>query len=125
MMHLNHYIDGHPVPFIVNGNEEYGLDDFAYNGEVFHSDDIVVVDGQIGNIERVNTVAGYCALGFSMDFLPVMNRKPHGWESGHRSKLDGIRHATEEEILLYDMDANGVFCGIEEADRQRKDRFIY
>lgn len=123
MTGLNHYCNGKPVPFFCNGKEEWGIDSFDFNGQTFKSDDIVVVDGHIGNIEIVNTEVGCCGLGMSLIYADVMARRPWTMNSGHRCKLDGIRHATDEEKRLYEIDANDVYDGAERADRMWKERF--
>ena len=100
-----------------------GIDSFMYDGQTFRCDDIVVVDGQIGNIEIVNLTQNVCGLGLSLVYDDVMARRPWTMSSGHRCLLDGIRHATDEEKRLYDVDANDV-CDIAEAsDRAWKERW--
>lgn len=100
-----------------------GIDSFEYNGETFRCDDMVVVDGEIGNIECVNLEAGYCGLGLSFDYADTMAGREWTMTSGYRCKLDGIRHATDEEIKKYEIPANEC-CDIAEAsDRAWKERF--
>ena len=100
-----------------------GIDSFDYNGQTFKCDDLVVVDGQIGNIELVSLEACVCGLGMSLVYDDVMARKPWTMSSGHRCQLDGIRHATDEERRLYDIDAEEVYDIAEESDRKWKERF--
>ena len=100
-----------------------GIDSFEYGGQTFKCDDLVVVDGQIGNIEIVNVEAGVCGLGMSFIYDDMMARKHWTMSSGHRCKLDGIRHATDEEKAIYDIDANDVGDVCDEADRKWKERF--
>ena len=100
-----------------------GIDSFDYNGQTFKCDDLVVVDGQIGNIELVNTEAGVCGLGMSLVYADVMARKPWSMSSGHRCLMDGLRHATDEEKKLYDRDAEEVYDIAEASDRAWKERW--
>lgn len=100
-----------------------GIDSFDYNGQTFKCDDLVVVDGQIGNIEIVNIEEGCVGLGMSLIYADVMARKPWSMSSGHRCKIDGLRHATDEEKRVYEIDANDVYDGAEQADRMWKERF--
>lgn len=100
-----------------------GIDSFDYNGQTFKCDDLVVVDGQIGNIEIVNIEEGCVGLGMSLIYADVMARKPWSMSSGHRCKIDGLRHATDEEKRVYEIDANDVYDGAERADRMWKERF--
>ena len=100
-----------------------GIDSFEYNGETFRCDDLVVVDGEIGNIELVNLETGYVGLGMSFDYADMMAREPWTMSSGYRCKLDGLRHATEEERRIYDIDANEVGDICDEAERKWKERW--
>ena len=122
MVHLGHK----PIisPFVHYSVPPEQPKSFEFNGEVFTGDDIVVVDNQIGNVEMVNTDTGYVALGFSLNYERMMARKPYLWSSAHRCRLDGIRHATDEEIALYDEDSDTVACAFEEADRRWKERLL-
>ena len=102
---------------------ENGIDSFYYNGQTFKCDDLVVVDGQIGNIELVNTEAGVCGLGMSLVYADVMARKPWSMSSGHRCPMDGLRHAMDKEKKLFDRDAEEVYDIAEASDRAWKERF--
>ena len=102
-----------------------GIDSFEFNGQTFKCDDLVVVDGQIGNIELVNTEAGVCGLGMSLIYDDVMAHKPWSMSSGHRCSLDGIRHATDEERRLFDKDAEEVYDIAEESDRAWKESRLW
>lgn len=114
---LNHHHNGSVVP------KDGGIDSFDHNGATFKHDNIVVVGGHIGNIERVNLEEAVCALGLSFSYDDCM-RDPYDFRmySGYRSKLDGIRHATEGEKKKYDVSA-GIACDIaERADAMYKDK---
>lgn len=100
-----------------------GIDSFEYNGQTFKCDDLVVVDGQIGNIEIVNVEAGVCGLGMSFIYDDVMARKDWTMTSGYRCPMTGLRHATDEEKRLYEIDANDVCDAAEASDRAWKERF--
>ena len=93
-----------------------GIDSFEYNGQTFQCDDYVVVDGQIGNIELVNTEEGVCGLGMSLVYDDVMHGRPWTMESGHRCLIDGLRHATKEEVRLFERDAEDVYNAAEWGD---------
>jgi hypothetical protein len=123
MTNLNHYVNGKPIPFHCNGREEWGIDSFDYNDQTFKCDDLVVVDGQIGNIELVNTDAGVCGLGMSLVYADMMARKPWTMSSGHRCQIDGLRHATDEEKRLYGRNAEEVYDIAEASDRAWKERW--
>lgn len=88
-----------------------GLDgqNIEYNGELFRGDDTVVVGGHIGNIERANLDEKVVGLGLSYDYDMCM-KNPEDvnmhWCSGFRFKIDGMRHATAEEVERYNKAAN-------------------
>ena len=118
MTALNFYHNGRCVT-------RNGIDSFLYDGEEFKCDDIVVVGGEIGNIEGVNITLGYCALGMSFNYEDTMSAREWTMTSGFRCKLDGIRHATKEEIELYEIPAKEA-CDIAEAsDIAWKERWIH
>lgn len=121
MNHLNFYHNGRLVP--VFGHENEGLDSFEFNGETFRCDDLVVVDGQIGNIELVSLEAGCCGLGMSFVYDDVMARRHWSMSSGYRCLMDGLRHATDEERRVFEIDAEDVYRIAEESDRKWKERF--
>ena len=102
-----------------------GIDFFEWGGETFKCDDLVVVDGEIGNIECVNLETGYCALGMSFDYADTMARRPYTMTSGYRCRLDGIRHATDEEAKMYEIPADEVCDAAEAADIAWKERWIH
>lgn len=89
-----------------------GIDSFTFNGQTFRCDDLVVVDGQIGNVEIVSLTHNVVGLGMSFDYEDMMARKPWTVTSGHRCLMDGMRHATDDEKRLYEKDANDV-CAYE------------
>ena len=120
MTHLIHYFNGE---IGVSFDKSKDIDSFDYNGQTFRAGDTVVVDGKIGDIELVNLETGYCGLGLSFIYDDVMARNEWTMISGHRCKLDGLRHATDEEIRNYDIDADLVCRASEEADRRWKERF--
>lgn len=99
-----------------------GIDSFMWDGSEFKCDDIVVVDGEIGNIECVNLTQGYCGLGMSFDYADTMAHKEWEMTSGYRCKLEGIRHATDEEKAEYKKVADDVCYIAEAADNARKER---
>lgn len=102
-----------------------GIDSFIYDGQTFRCDDLVVVDGQIGNIELVSLTHGVVGLGMSLEYDDVMARRQWTMSSGHRCLMDGIRHATDEEKALYERDANEVYDAAEASDRAWKERWIH
>ena len=124
MEHLSHRnANGSLVPFHTPHGEEFGLASFDMNGETFKSDDTVVVGGHIGNIECVNLKEGIVGLGLSYEYDKCM-ANPEDWEmfSGYRCKIDGIRHATAEEVKNYEVSANLTCDAAEAADRAWKDK---
>lgn len=116
MTSLNFYHNGRCVT-------QNGIDSFEFNGQTFRCDDLVVVDGEIGNIEIVNIERGYCGLGMSFDHADTMAQKPWTMSSGYRCRLDGIRHATDEEKRLYEIPAEEACDLAEASDRAWKERF--
>ena len=127
MTGLNHYDNGKPTPFWnPEDGEHFGIDSFEFNGETFKSDDIVVVGGEIGNIEIVNISEGIAGLGLSFDYDECMHN-PYDWtmSSGYRCKMDGLRHATDEEIKKYEI-SSGLCCdAAERADIAYKEKRIW
>lgn len=115
MTSLNFYDNGRCVT-------DAGIDSFDYNGQTFKCDDLVVVGGQIGNIEKVNVEQGVCALGMSFVYDDVMARKPWSMNSGYRSPMTDIRHATDEETRCFELDEKKVGAASEYADRMWKER---
>lgn len=119
MTALNFYHNGRCVT-------EKGIDSFAYDGETFRCDDIVVVGGHIGNIELVSITHGVAGLGLSYEYGDCMEN-PYDWEmwSGFRCPLDGIRHATEEEKKKYEISAGLTCDAAEAADNAYKESRIW
>ena len=112
-----HHHNGSVIP------NDGGIDSFDHNGATFKHDNIVVVGGHIGNIERVNLEEGVCALGLSFPYEDCM-RDPHDWwmHSGYHCKLDGIRHATEDEKKKYNISADLTCDAFERSDMAYKDK---
>jgi len=123
MQSMAYYVNGKPVPFWTPNGTEYGLESFDYNGETFRGEDIVVVDGEIGSLEMVNLETGYVGLGCSFDYDTLMARGEWIFTSGYRCKMDGMRHATEEEIKNFRKDEQSVGDAAEAADIAWKARF--
>ena len=100
-----------------------GIEHYKHDGKTFMRDDIVVAGGHIGNLEAVNEEEGVCMLGLSYDYGKCM-RNPRNWEmwSGFRCRVDGIRHATEEEKAKYAISADLTCDAAERADAAYKDR---
>ena len=100
-----------------------GIERYEHDGKTFTRDDIVVAGGHIGNIEAVNEEEGVCMLGLSYDYDKCM-RNPRAWEmwSGFRCRVDGIRHATEEEKAKYAISADLTCDAAERADAAYKER---
>ena len=86
-----------------------GIDAFTYGGETFKSCDIVVVGG-----------------GVSYEYDKCI-KNPHDWEmwSGFRCSMNGLRHATEEEIEKYEISANLTADAAEAADNAYKEKRIW
>lgn len=100
-----------------------GIDSFEYNGSTFKLDDIVVVGGHIGNIEAVSLEHGVCMVGLSYEYEECM-KNPYDWGlwSGFRCRMDGLRHATEEEAKKYRISAGLTCDAAERADAAYKDK---
>lgn len=89
----------------------------------FKRDDMVVVNGHIGNLVEMNDNG--CQLGLSF----LLEELPHDCNyeicNGHRCSNEGMRHATEQEIEMFKERENDVCDMCERADDERKMRFFY
>ena len=91
---------------------------------IYKCDEIVVVGGHIGNIERVDLEKEECQLGLSFEYDRCMD-DPEDWEmwSGYICSYKDIRHANEQEVMNYDISSDLCCDAAEAADRAWKERW--
>ena len=101
-----------------------GIVSVKIGSNIYKCDEIVVVGGHIGNIERVDLEKEECQLGLSFTYDNCME-DPEDWEmySGYICSYKDIRHANEQEVMNYDI-SSGLCCDTAEAaDRAWKERW--
>ena len=101
-----------------------GILSVKIGSNIYKCDEIVVVGGHIGNIERIDLEAKQCQLGLSYEYDQCME-DPEEWEmwSGYTCSYEGIRHATEDEIKNYTISSDLTCDAAEAADRAWKERW--